>query len=309
MARILITPRSLTSAPPPELDRLTAAGHALVFSTPGILPDETELVSLVPGCAGWLAGVEKVSAKVVAAATALRVISRNGTGVDSLPLELLAARGIEVRRADAANADGVAELTLALMLMALRHLPDVTAGVRAGGWPRPLGREIAGATVGVVGCGAVGRRVLRLADAFGARLLAHDPATPGLGDLAGRVRYAPLAELLREADIVTLHSPALPGGPLLGAVELAAMRPGAVLVNTARAGLVDEAALLAALDAERLGAYATDVFAEEPPTDLRLAAHERVIATSHVGGLTAESVRRATSTAVDNLLAVLGPAP
>lgn len=309
MARILVTPRSLTSAPPPALNRLREAGHELVFSTPGKLPDEAELLQLVPRCAGWLAGVEPVSDRVIAAATELRVISRNGSGVDSLPLDVLAARGIAVRRADAANADGVAELTVGLMLCALRHLPETIAGVKAGEWPRLAGREIASTTVGVVGCGAIGRRVLRLLDAFGARLLAHDPAAPDLGDLAGVVRYAPLDALFADADIVTLHCPAIPGRPLLGAVELAAMRPSAVLVNTARAGLVDEDALLAALDAGRLSAYAADVFAEEPPLDRRLSAHARVIATSHVGGLTAQSIARATDMAVDNLLDVLGRAP
>lgn len=306
MASILITPRSLTSDPPPELERLRAAGHELVFSRSGLMPDEAELLSLVPHVEGWLAGVEPVSPSVIAAAERLRVISRNGSGVDNLPLDLLAERGIEVSRAMAANATGVAELSIALMLAACRHLPEVSRGVQAGGWPRPKGREIEGATVGVVGAGAIGRKVARILAGFGAKVLAFDPFRPDLGPLAADVTYVDLGDLLRQAEIVTLHCP-MPanGGPLIDSEALAEMRSDAILINTARAGLVDEAALIDALDGGRLAAYATDVFTVEPPEPGGLPAHPRVIATSHIGGLTEASVRRATELAVENLLAHL----
>lgn len=142
--RILVTPRSLTSAPPPALDRLVRAGFEVVLSTPGALPSEAELLRLVPGCVGWLAGVEPVSERVVAAADRLQVVSRNGSGADNLPLVRLAERGIRVERAIGANATGVAELTLGLILAACRHIPETAVGVRAGGWPRLTGREVEG---------------------------------------------------------------------------------------------------------------------------------------------------------------------
>jgi D-3-phosphoglycerate dehydrogenase len=309
MARILITPRSLTSDPPLELGPLQAAGHELVFATPGKTPDEAELLRLVPGVEGWLAGVEPVSPAVIAAAGRLRVISRNGTGVDNLPLAEAEARGIRIERAQAANATGVAELAVALALAACRHLPEVSRGVREGGWPRLKGREIEGAVVGIVGLGAIGRKVAGVMAALGAQVLAADPFRPDLGVLAGRVAYADLPDLLARAEIVSLHCP-MPadGRPVLDARALGTMRRGAIVVNTARAGLVDEAALTAALEAGGIATYATDVFATEPPAPGGIAAHPRVIATSHIGGLTDESVRRATEIAVANLLAHL-PGP
>ena len=306
MDRILVTPRSLTSAPPPALDRLVRAGFEVVLSTPGALPSEAELLRLVPGCVGWLAGVEPVSERVVAAADRLQVVSRNGSGADNLPLVRLAERGIRVERAIGANATGVAELTLGLILAACRHIPETAVGVRAGGWPRLTGREVEGATVGVVGFGAIGRRVGRALAAMGADVLAYDPFRPDPGGVP--VEFVGLDVLLSRAGIVTLHCPTPEDGlPLVDAAALALMLCDAILVNTARAALVDADALLAALKGGRLACYATDVFAAEPPVGDPLASHPRVIGTSHVGALTGGSVRRATEAAVENLLAVLRP--
>jgi len=306
MDRMLITPRSLTSTPSPALEPLRKAGFELVFSTPGEMPDEAELLDLVPGCIGWLAGVEPVSPIVLAAADRLRVISRNGSGIDNLPLAECARRGIAVERAMGANAVGVAELTLALMLAACRHIPETAHGLRSGQWPRIKGREIAGATVGIVGMGAIGRRVCAMVTAMGASVLAHDPAEPAVRGCGGTVRYVPLPRLIADADVLTLHCPMTDDGvPLLNAEAVDTMPQGAIVVNTARAGLVDETALVAALDGGRIATYATDVFAEEPPRDRTLAAHRSVIATSHIGGLTDGSVMRATECAVSNLLKVL----
>jgi len=306
MQRILVTPRSLTAAGHPALGRLAEAGFEVVACAPGQLPTPAELIALLPGCVGWLAGVEPVPAAAIEAARELRVISRNGAGVDNLPLELLAQRGVKVMRAEGANASGVAELAIALTLAALRHIPFSDAGIKAGGWPRRQGCEIRGRTVGVIGCGAVGAEVARLAAALGAEVLGHDMVHRPLG--LERFRWATLDEIVEQAGIISLHCPPLPGGsPLLDAATLARARPGLVLVNTARASLIDEAAVLAALESGRLATYATDVFDAEPPHKLDLARHPRVIATSHIGGFTVESVERATMTAVSNLLVALIP--
>jgi D-3-phosphoglycerate dehydrogenase len=309
MARILVTPRSLTADRHPAIDRLRADGHEIVLAPAGSLPDEATLRALVPGVDGWIAGVEPVSPAVIAAADRLVVISRNGTGVDNLPLDDLARRGIAVRIAGGANAAGVAELAVGLMFAALRHIPATDAGVKAGGWPRLRGREIRGRTVGVVGCGAIGGEVARLVAALGAHVLAFDPRDPPLDVPAGQLVRVDIDALVAGADVVTLHCPSMPGGgPLLDAGRIARLRPGAVVINTARASLVDEAALIAGLDAGRPGVYAADTFPQEPPTSLGLAGHPRVIATSHIGGFTDESVDRATEAAVANLLDQLAAA-
>lgn len=309
MRRILVTPRSLTASPHPAVERMRENGYDIVYCTSGQQPDEAELIRLAPGVVGWLAGVEPVSEAVIAAAQDLRAISRNGTGVDNLPLRALAARGIALRTADGANALGVAELTIGLTFAALRHIPLVDAGVKAGKWPRRLGREVRGRTFGVVGMGAVGREVARLAGALGAKVLAYDPLRPPTGAAELAVRWADLATVFAESEIVSLHCPGpADGRPIIGVGELAAFRRGAVLVNTARAALVDEAALLGALQSGQLDVYATDVFAQEPPRDLALVRHDRVIAVSHIGGYTQESVERATTAAVANLLEALASA-
>ncbi len=305
--RILITPRSLTSSPPAELEPLRRAGFELVFAGAGQTPTEDELLRLVPGCVGWLAGVEPVSPAVIEAADRLQVVARNGSGADNLPLPLLAERGIRVERALGANAIGVAELTLGLMFAACRHLSATSAGVRAGAWPRLKGLEIATATVGIVGLGAIGRRVATAVHALGARIVGHDPMRP---DLALPVEWMALDDMLAAARILTLHCP-LPadGRPILTAERIAMLPRGAIVINTARAGLVDETAMRRALDREHVMTFATDVFEPEPPpADHPLAFHDRVIATSHIGALTDGSVTRATEAAVASLLEVLGGA-
>lgn len=303
MDRILVTPRSLTATPHAAIAALKSEGFDVVYSTPGKLPDEAELLRLVPDVVGWLAGVEPVSADVLRAAEKLRVISRNGTGVDNLPMTVAQERGIVVRRAEGANAAGVAELAIALMLAALRRLPLTDTGIKAGQWPRKRGFEIRGRTVGVVGCGAVGAEVARLAAALGANILAYDPRRPNIDIPSTQFEWADIPELLARSFVVSLHCPAPEDGrPLIDARRLALMPKGAFLVNTARGSLIDEAATITALESGQLAGYATDVFVEEPPGSLALFGRPDVIATSHIGGFTDESVDRATEIAVVNLL-------
>jgi len=306
--RILVTPRSLTAEHHPEIERLIQSGFEIVYSTPGAMPGEDELMTLVPDCVGWLAGVEPVTAKIIDAAEKLKVISRNGVGIDNLPLDVLDRRGIRTMIAEGANSMGVAELALGLMLSALRAIPHADAGIKAGGWPRLRGAEINGRTVGIIGCGAIGREVARMVIALGAKVVAFDPARHNLDLPSSAFSYAQIDEIIPQADILTLHCP-LPrdGSTFLDRERIRAAKHGQVVINTARARLVDEDALIDALGTGDIGCYATDVFEQEPPLSLRLASHHRVIATSHIGGFTAESVERATRIAADNLLAALRP--
>jgi D-3-phosphoglycerate dehydrogenase len=309
MNRILITPRSLTSGPHPQIDRLRDAGFEVITSTPNALPSEAELISLLPGCIGWLAGIEPVSPKVIDAARDLRIVSRNGTGIDNLPMDDLRRHNIAVATAGGANAAGVAELAVALIFSALRHVPAADAGIKQGGWPRRRGRELRGRNVAVIGCGAIGGEVVRMLTALGASVLAFDPARPNLHIPSDRFTWVDLPTALKESDIITFHCPLQQNGkPILDAATIAGLRPGVIVVNTARAALVDEAALFTGLENGAIESYATDVFEQEPPKDLTLARHPRVIATSHIGGFTDESVERATSVAIDHLLAALLPA-
>jgi D-3-phosphoglycerate dehydrogenase len=309
--RILVTPRSLTEAgldTVPELKPLRASGYQLVAGPAGRVPTEEELLELVPGCVGWLAGIERIGARVLEAAEDLRVISRNGTGTDAIDLVAAERAGVRVERAAGANAQGVAELALALALSALRHVPWSAAALRTGGWRRWQGQELQDCTVGVVGLGAIGRRVAGLFDSLGSRIVGYDPFASA--EQVAPIRLVDLDELLASSDIVSLHAPPpADGRPLLDAARLDVIARGAVLVNTARSSLVDDDAVLAALEDGTLSAYAVDAFDSEPPEVTALLQHERVLATPHIGGYTTGSVRRATTVAVENLLALLGPAP
>jgi D-3-phosphoglycerate dehydrogenase len=309
MKRILVTPRSLTREPRPELEPLERAGYELVFSTPGALPDEEELVRLVPGCVGYLAGIERIGEPVFRAADSLVAISRNGAGVDNIDVNAAAARSVEVLRTQGANARGVAELTLALLLGALRHVPRDDATVKQGAVERLEGLEACGRTLGLVGCGAIGRIVAGLAVALGMRVLAYDVAPSEDLPTTGGLRLASFDEVVSTCDVLTLHCPPLPDDrPLIGAAELARLRQGAVLINTARRSLVDRSAALAALEDGSLRAYAGDTVDSRADIDA-LARHPRAIETPHIGGYTAESVARATESAVANLLSALQQAP
>ncbi len=306
MAKILITPRSLTRDGDPALELLRRAGHELVLGTPGKAPDEEELLRLVPGCAGWLAGVEKITEKVLRGARGLKAISRNGTGVDSIDLEACKRLGIAVLRADGANARGVAELTLCLLLSLVRSVPASNARMKAGAWERRQGVELEGRTLGIIGCGKIGKLVARFAVGLDMEVLGYDAYPDASFAPSSRFRFAALEELISSSDAVTLHCPHTPGDPpLINQRTVAAMKKGVYLVNTARAGLVDDAAVLQGLEQGHIAGYAVDAYDTEPPAPSPLLSHERVITTPHIGAFTAESVSRATRVAVENLLAAL----
>jgi len=299
--RILVTPRSLTQGDLDsiaELQPLRIAGYELVSAPAGRTPTEDDLLALAPGCVGWLAGVERIPASVLAAATDLRIIARNGVGTDNVDMTAAAGAGVAVTTAAGANAQGVAELALTLALVCLRQVPWSSAAVRSGGWDRWPAKEVSEITVGIVGLGAIGRKVKAAFSALGATVIGYDPYTSAEG-----IRLVGLDDLVASADVVTLHAPPPDdGSALIDAARLARFSEGAILVNTARASLVDDRALLAALEEGRLSAYAVDAFETEPPEVTPLLLHGRVIATPHIGAYTSASVSRATTMAVNSLL-------
>ncbi len=298
--RIAITPRSLSGSGHPVLTRLMDEGFEIVFPAPGKTPSEEDLLRAIPGCVGWLAGVEPISTRVLDAAKGLRVISRNGTGIDNIDLREAEARGITVERAMGANARGVAELAVGLLLSSYRHIPWSHQHLVKGEWCRRIGQEVKGRTLAVIGCGAIGREVVNMALGLGMEVIGYDPY-PDSRFAPNGFHFAGLEDAMVTADAVSFHCP--PGEkPILDDVMLSRMKKGVIIVNTARAELIDDAAMLTALGNGQVTTLATDVFHHEPPESSALLSHERVILTPHAGGFTEESVDRATSVAVDNLL-------
>lgn len=250
--------------------------------------------------------------RVIESAPQLRIIAKHGAGVDSVDVQAAAQRGVAVMTAGAANAGSVAELALALMLALARELPRLDRSVKGGNWERPQyqGRELRERTVGIVGYGQIGRRVARLAAAFGAKLVLHSRSA--IADAAGADVEPDLAALLRRADILSLHCPLTPETRgMIGAAQLRSMPRGSLLINTARGALVDEAALADALRSGHLGGAGLDAFAAEPPDpEHPLFALDGVICTPHIGGSTKGALLRVGTIAATNIVRHLrGEAP
>lgn len=247
-----------------------------------------------------------VTATVMDAAPRLRIVARHGVGVDDVDVAEAVRRGVLVTRAPGSNTRAVAEHAMAMVLALVKDLGPLTASVAAGGW-REAGtkvRDVAGLRLGLVGCGAIGQAVGRMAGAFGMDVLGFDPAG---GDVAGIERVGSLAEMWPRADVVSLHLPMSPATRhVVDAAALAALPAGAFVVNTARGGLIDEAALLAALESGHVAGAGLDVFEVEPPVVAdRLRGHPRVIATPHVAGVTDGSLVTMGVMAAECIAAVL----
>jgi len=252
----------------------------------------------------------QVRGALLAAAPRLNVVGRLGVGLDNIDVEACAARGIAVRPATGANDTSVAEYVIATAMMLLRSAYCAGARVAAGEWPRDelvrCGREISGKTLGLVGFGSIGRETARMARALGMRVVAHDPYLAE-GDPAWALAEPHgLDALLRAADVVSLHVPLTPGTRgLIGAEALQHMKAGGVLINAARGGVVDEAALAAAIREGRLWGAALDVFEEEPLRARQgalFADLPNVILTPHLAGVTIESNARVSRVTVEAVL-------
>ena len=289
-----------------------AAHHATEYDRDLVDRREELKAKLIDADALVVRNRTQVNVELLAAAPRLRVVGRLGVGLDNIDVAACAARGIAVIPATGANALAVAEYVIGVAMVLLRGTYFATADVAAGKWPRgPLsaGREIAGKTLGIVGFGGIGRLTGRLGRALGMRVIGVDaefaPDHPVWRDEGVLPRT--LDALLAQADVLTLHVPLLPATRnLIDAGRIAAMKPGAILVNTARGGVVDESAVAAALLSRRLGGAALDVFEKEPlPAGSPLAGCPNLILTPHVAGVTAESNERVSSMIAEKVIEAL----
>lgn len=291
---------------------LEASGAVLHYTAP--YPEAGAVAALVARVSAdaILARQGVIDAAVMDASPRLRIIARHGVGVDNVDLDAAAARGLLVTRAPGSNTAAVAEHTLALILAWAKGLRPLGIAVADGGW-RGVGmvRDVAGLRLGLVGFGAVGREVARLAQAFGMAVMAHDPAMAGTAAGPSAGLAAALPDLLAWAQVVSLHCPLLPATHhLIDAAALALMPAGGLVVNTARGGIVDEAALLAALRSGHLSGAALDVFEREPPpSDHPLRRHPRVMVTPHVAGVTPDALDRMGLMAAECIVACLSGQP
>jgi phosphoglycerate dehydrogenase-like enzyme len=266
-----------------------------------------QLAELLPGVDGIIAGLDTFDAAALAAADSLQVIARYGIGVNNVDLDAAQAKGIVVTNTPGANARSVAELTAALLLLLARPIIRAAEETRAGGWPRLTGMSLQDKTVGLVGLGGIGKYVVRLLEPFECRVLAYEVAPDSEFVAHHSVALVPMDELLAESDFVSLHLPANADTKgMVDAAFLAAMKPGASLINTSRGELVDEGALLDALTREHLRGAALDAFAPEPPAAANpLLALPNVIPTPHMGAHTDGAANTMGRMALNDCLAVL----
>lgn len=291
---------------PVTVERLRAAGHETI-ERKGL--QGAALIEALRGTDALVVrGATKVTAEVLRGAPSLKVVVRVGTGLDSIDVGVARERKVRVANTPAANAVSVAELVFGLLIALERHLAVATADLRRGVWDkgRYVGRELAGQRIGIVGFGRIGRAVATRARAFDMQVGWSDPLVSQPPPGFEWARRSALSELLPACDVMTLHLPLTADTRgLIGAGELSVMKPTAVLVNCARGGVVDEAALLAALREGRLRGAALDVFETEPPGAHPLLELPNVIATPHIGATTHEAQTRASSEAVEIVIEAL----
>lgn len=305
MPTIAVSTSSFARHDPQPLERLREAGYEVRLNPHGRRLDRAETLELLDGVVGLVAGTETLDRAILTAATELRAIARCGSGVDNVDHEAAAERRIDVRSTPEPPAEAVAELTLAGMLGLLRHLPAADRSLRRGEWNKPMGRLLRGRTIGLIGLGRVGKRLVELLTPFACPILAVDPVPDEWFAERHGIRFVELDGLLAESDIVSLHlAPPKDGGTLLDGRRLAILKPRAILINTARGGLVDEAALYDLLAAGKLAGAYLDVFAEEPYTGpLRLLP--QVLLSPHIGSYAVETRIRMETEAAEALLEAL----
>ena len=282
----------------PAVERLAARFD--VDYRPRLVDDAAALAAALPGAGAWIVrNRTQVRGALLDAAANVRVIGRLGVGLDNIDVAACEARGIEVIPATGANAESVAEYVVAAAVVLLRGAFFSTKAVEAGTWPRQMlsqGREAAGKVMGIVGYGNIGRLTARKAELLGMSVMSHDSMVP-------EASTRDLDALLAQSDVVSLHIPLTSGTRgLLDARRLGLMKHDAILINTARGGIVDEAALAAMLRGGRLGGAALDVFDHEPLAGgSPLAGAPRLLLTPHIAGVTVESNERVSALIADRV--------
>lgn len=303
--RILISCVQLQNSLAEHRARLDERGATLLTPTVVQQLSEAELLEIVPDVDGIVAGDDELTRRVMERADRLRIISKWGIGIDAIDLDAARDLGIRVTNTPGVFGDEVADVALGYLILLARRLHVIDREARDGGWAKPVGTSLAGRTLGVVGLGDIGLAVARRGLAIGMRVIGVE-TDPARAEAAGALGVAvtELATLLAEADAVSLNCPLTPETwHLLDADRIASMRPGAWIVNTARGALIDEKALVTALESGHVSAAALDVFEVEPlPADSPLRAFEQVVLGSHNGSNTAEAVHRTSVKAIDNLI-------
>lgn len=305
--RLLVTPTSYGKNDLRLKVDLESQVGEVIYNQSGKPLSSIEVGALLVGVDGYIAGLDTIDRAALAAADRLKVIARYGVGVDAIDLDACRERGIIVTNTPGANSASVAELAVGLILAMARQIPEAVAATRRGAFPRLAGISLVGKTIGILGMGAIGKETARRLAGFDCRILVYDVMPDEAFASRQNLQITTFTELLQNSDFVSLHLPLLPDTRLLVDDRfLSQMKPGAILINTARGELVDEAALLRALQSGHLRGAAMDVFSQEPPDpDHPLLKLKQVIAVPHIGAQTDGATNAMGWMAYNDCLAVL----
>ena len=304
-AKILITARSFAKATKAKA-LLEAAGYQLVFNPHDRPLNEQELLTLISGASALIAGLDEVTGSVITAGRpTLKIIAKYGVGYENIDISAARDQGVAVTITPGANTKSVAELTMALMLTTARRITEMDRSVRQGTCQRLIGCELAGKVLGIIGLGNIGSEVAKRAAAFDMNIIAYDILPRFTLTQQYGVSYKSLAEVLTEADFLSLHTPSTPETTgIINKTTLARMKKSAILINTARSDLIKEADLYDALKSGSLAAAGLDTFAHELQGS-RLLTLDNIVVTPHAGANTYEAVRRMGISAAEEVIRVL----
>ncbi|MCL2601256.1 MAG: phosphoglycerate dehydrogenase [Treponema sp.] len=288
------------------MTELKSFADSLVFNPSGKPLLQDELIPLLDGCDGCIAGLDYYTAAVIENTDRLKVISRYGVGVDRVDLAAAKTRNVVVCNTPGANTQAVADLAFALLLSVARKVPLLDRKTRDGQWLRSSGIELYGKTLGILGLGAIGKAVARRAAGFSMNVIAFDPYMDTQYAQANGIVPADFDTVIKEANFISLHLPLTEGTKrIISADAMRTMKKGAVIVNTARGGLIDEVAAYDFLASGHLGGMGLDVYEEEPPVKSPLFELENVVLTPHTSAHTVEATEAMAFMAVQNLIEVL----
>lgn len=305
--KILVTPASFKPGKGgAAFELLRSFSDNLVFNPLERPLSEEELIPLLSDCEGYIAGLDFITGKVIESAKSLKVISRYGAGFDQVDLAAAKEKGIVVCNTPGVNANAVADLTFALLLSVARGIPALDRKTRAGEWPRSNGIELYGKTIGILGLGAVGRAVAKRASGFSMRIMACDPCIDMEYAAANGIIAVGFDELIGEADFLSLHLPLTKETRhIISGEVMRKMKKGALIINTARGGILDEEAAYELLKSGHLGGLGLDVFEKEPPVSSPLFTLDNLAVTPHSAAHTTEAVAAMAELSVKNLIDVL----
>ena len=307
--KVLVTPRTFGKSDAVPLTMLHEAGCEIISNPYGRALSEDEMIQLVQDVDGVIVGLDPMTKRVLEQASRLRAISKYGVGINNIDVEYATRRGIMVTNTPGANSASVAELTIGLLLAVCRRICASDRGIRRGVWRQYLGLQLEGKTIGIVGTGQIGKKVAEGARGLRMNVICSDIYPDH--DWAVRLGavYTAFSELISQADFISMHVP-LENETyhLISHEELAQMKPSAIVINTARGGIIDEVALHDALVSNRIAGAALDVFEDESLEGSPLLTLENVVLTSHIGAHTQEAVQTMGRLAVFNLLQCLAGA-